>query len=335
MAKLCKLLTIAAIFFAVLTIFISMAFAQAGNVTTTNNVNNTSSWEMNVGQLGSSGGGTSSGSSDSNIPRSFPIPAQPVIPSLPNYWGIITPDGRFQKLADVALFKPDWSYGEAENLIKQKGGKVEVTPVRFSAAGTGSSYLQVIMVRPRDQREMHKFNDYFELVGICNIYAENGASSMKALGHAIKEGLGMGAHALSYNEGAALELIGSAWGIGINNSLSVVSGGQAGAAAGNVVAGGVGYTKARAHYATNPWLQISYYRYRPGKTAYPAPSSLPAPQPMLKSRTQLPPALKGPAGGNNGGGYPDKPYPEESRLQSLKEGKTAPEANPTITVPGN
>lgn len=244
--------------------------------------------------------------------RNYPYPGGYNLPALPGYWGIITPDGRFQKLQDIVQFKPSWSVFDAENLISQEEGKVKLSISKPFRKYNRSGYLVVIVIKPQNPNQLQAFNDSFELISVGNGYGEGGASSTKVLGEMVKAGLEVGADAIVYNEGAGLELKASGWGIGLSNSLSVVNSPSAGTGMGNVTAGGFGYTSAKSRYATNPWLQVSFLKAKPGKSAFFIPST--------------PSAPSAPAGNN------DKPYPEGGidKLDTIKEGKTPKELTPKI-----
>lgn len=194
----------------------------------------------------------------------FPVASGVGLPQLPYYLGIITPDGRYQKLYDVVQFRDFWTMTNAKALLDQDMGKLKTD---FAYVGDqkypASPRLIFIVHKPENQKELVAFRQSWEMIAIGNVYAKKGASSLKVMGAVIEAGLGFGADAIAYNEGTALKICANATGIGINNSLAV-SGSTGGTNLGGVAAGGIGWTWAEAGYQSFPWLQVQYFKLKKG-----------------------------------------------------------------------
>lgn len=202
------------------------------------------------------------------------------------YWSpLVMPSGNATKASSLLHLQDVIPSFVANELAKQPGGKVETHLVSFVVPmGKDGSFapqapiiqpasFQVIVDQPSNQTQLATFDRMYQLVGINFIRGDDQASSFKILGTAVSDGLKIGADAMTYVEGASLEMCASSWGIGISNSLSVVGfpGGSTGL--GNVAAGGFGYTKARATYIEKPWMSVEYFKKRTGVTGFYSPSS--------------------------------------------------------------
>jgi hypothetical protein len=122
-------------------------------------------------------------------------------------------------------------------------------------------------------------------------------TTREILGQAILDGLKMGADTLLVTgEGAAVVMKAFGWGIGISNSVSVVSGTTG--AVGNVSAGGIGISSVEAGYRSKPWLQVLYFKGMVAAATPPPPVSLAPVPPVMpaasklktRARTEPPPA---------------------------------------------
>ncbi len=199
------------------------------------------------------------------------------------YWSpLVMPSGNAQKANSLIHLQDVIPSFVAQELAKQPGGKVTTHLVSFVVPMDGNSpkapviqpaSFQVIASQPSNNVQLASFDRMYQLVGINFIRGDDQASSFKILGTAISDGLKIGADAMTYVEGASLEMVASSWGIGISNSLSVVGfpGGSTGL--GNVAAGGLGYTKAHATYIEKPWMSVEYFKKRTGVTGFYSPSS--------------------------------------------------------------
>jgi hypothetical protein len=87
-------------------------------------------------------------------------------------------------------------------------------------------------------------------------------------------------------EGAAVVLKAFGWGAGLNNSVSVVSGGLG--QVGNVTAAGIGVSSVEAGYHSKPWLQVIYFK----NLAAVAPA--PPPPPEAVAPPPPPPPVEAP-----------------------------------------
>ncbi len=200
-------------------------------------------------------------------------------PQVGGYWSpLIMPDGNTHKASELLHLQDVIPAFVAEELASQPGGKVTTQLVSFIPPGESSkptiipAACQVIVTKPANQEEEATFHQMYQLVGINLIKGDSETSSFKILGRAIADGLKIGADTMEYVEGASLDMCASSWGIGINNSLSVVSLG-ASSGIGNVAAGGIGYTKAHAGYVSKPWMNVQYFKKRTGVSGFYSPSS--------------------------------------------------------------
>lgn len=243
-------------------------------------------------------------------PRNYPAAGVANYPGLPSYWGIITPDGRFWRVSDFIQFKATWDRFDARALYENGKGKVEVRIKNFRFPPLKENervpFLIAGVTKPADQLSITEFKRNYQLIGLAEGYGSNGASSDEVFGRIIERALEeVGADLILLNEGAALQLEASGWGIGISNSISTTSS-ATGAGLGNVATGGTGYSSGKATYVTKPWLQAQLFRKLPGATG--------------NYQSVLPTGISS-----------ESPYPEGSpeRLDTLKNGKKEKTLDPS------
>jgi hypothetical protein len=213
-------------------------------------------------------------------PRQFAIPGSAPFAYIPSYFGPATADVNWQTMKTMAHFKLDWSASDAEALLK--GAKLKSKPkclVGAMAASPAAGSLRVAV--NGDSKNMKDLT----LIGTNDVWSKNvETTTREILGQAILDGLKMGADTLLVTgEGAAVVLKAFGWGIGISNSVSVVTGTTGNV--GNVSAGGIGVSGVEAGYHSKPWLQVLYFKGPP-----PPVSVAPAPPPVSVAPPPAPPA---------------------------------------------
>lgn len=189
--------------------------------------------------------------------RQFNIGTPVPMPNIPSYFGPFTPDVNFQKSEIFARFFKDVDKSMAEALIKGEGkGKVKSKPkclVGNLAKEPVGGTIRIVVAEPADL--LKKYTP----VGQNSVYADNvKTDTPECIGKAVLDGLRMNATLmLITGEGAAAVLKAFGWGIGINNTLSTISG--PGQAVGNAAAGGLGVSGVESGYRTKPWIQTYYF----------------------------------------------------------------------------
>lgn len=194
--------------------------------------------------------------------RAFPIGNGVTYPGLANYWGTILADGRFEPLHDILTFQNVWTEAEARALAEQDGGKVKYSvPEKAPQEGPPTKSLMFVLLKPRNDEELAKFNANYKFIKSGYFYSEGKAVSSKVFGEAALRGLQCGADLALYTEGFYLRLDAESWGFGIMTSVSVVSGGgPTSNGIGGVGGGGLGWAGAWAEYYSKPWLRVKYFR---------------------------------------------------------------------------
>lgn len=223
-----------------------------------------------------------SGGEGGEIPRNFPYAATPNYPPVANYWGTITPDGRFDPMSNILLFQPVWTMADAKAYAEQDGGKIKVIIPKPREGTVPSRALTFIVTKPQNPEELAKFNQEYAFIVRGTFLAEKRAISSKVFGYAVQEGLLHGADVALYDEGFGLRLDAQSIGISLQGTLSAVNGGG-GMGIGGVSGSGLGWVNAWAEYYTKPWLKVSFFKRRP----LPAPvavTPLPAPLPPREDR---------------------------------------------------
>jgi hypothetical protein len=231
--------------------------------------------------IGNSGSPTSASSQQLSIggstsisvnPRQFPVPGGENFATLPSYFGPATADVNWQTMKTMTKFKMDWSSSDAEALLE--GGKLKSKPKCLYGTMSDHPVGGILRVAVNGEGEKMVQDQGLTLVGTDDVWAKNVTTTTReVLGQAIYDGLCMNADVLLVTgEGAAVVLKAFGWGAGLNNSVSVVSGGLG--QVGNVTAAGIGVSSVEAGYHSKPWLQVLYFK----NLAAAAPAPPPPPE---------------------------------------------------------
>jgi hypothetical protein len=233
-------------------------------------------------------------------PRQFPIPGQAPFAYIPSYFGPATADVNWQTMKTMARYKLDWTASDAQALLegvkkcRWHAAKLKSKPKCLMGAMAENPVSGSLRVAVNgDAKNLNGGT----LVGTNDVWSDDvEITTREILGQAILDGLKMGADTLLVTgEGAAVVMKAFGWGIGISNSVSVVSGTTG--AVGNVSAGGIGISSVEAGYRSKPWLQVLYFKGMVAAAPPPPPVSLapvpppPAPSKLkTRARTEPPPA---------------------------------------------
>jgi hypothetical protein len=237
--------------------------------------------------------GPSTSTSTNINPRQFPIPGNAPFAYLPSYFGPATADVNWSSIKTLDHYKLEWTSGDAEALLHGTHGwfgrsQVKSKPKCF--VGTMSEQPTVSYLKVAINGDAKKVKG-LTLIGTDDVWADCvNITTHEVLGQAIMDGLRMGADVcLITGEGAAVVLKAFGWGVGISNSVSVVTGMTGNV--GNATAGGIGVSGVDAGYRSKPWLQCLFFK---GQMAAPAitPPPAAAPAPAVK---EVPKEVKGPA----------------------------------------
>jgi len=257
---------------------------------------------VNSGTVNANAGGATAASGISSIttgpsaitsiqPRSFPIPETAGFGYIPSYFGPATADVNWQTMRTLTTFKLDWSASDAQALLEgvKPGfvGKMFKHPLKSRPKcfyGTMSDHPVGGVLRVAVNGNNVKEIKDMTLIGTNDVWANNvETTTQEVLGQAIYDGLCMNADVLLVTgEGAAVVLRAFGWGVGINNSVSVMSGGIGNA--GNVAAAGFGVSGVEAGYRSKPWLQVLYFK-SVAAIAPPPPAVAPPPPPSSKPKS--------------------------------------------------
>jgi len=248
--------------------------------------------------IGNSGSPTSASSQQLSIggstsisvnPRQFPVPGGENFATLPSYFGPATADVNWQTMKTMTKFKMDWSSSDAEALLE--GGKLKSKPKCLYGTMSDHPVGGILRVAVNGEGEKMVQDQGLTLVGTDDVWAKNVTTTTReVLGQAIYDGLCMNADVLLVTgEGAAVVLKAFGWGAGLNNSVSVVSGGLG--QVGNVTAAGIGVSSVEAGYHSKPWLQVLYFK----NLAAAAPA--PPPPPEAVAPPPPPPPVEAPVEG--------------------------------------
>ncbi len=254
------------------------------SVTKSNANSNAKSVVAGSGNSGSASSLTTGPTSDINVnPRQFPVPGTEGFAYLPSYFGPATADVNWQTMKTMAKYKLDWSTSGAQALLK--GGKLKSKPKCLY--GTMSDKPVGGLLRVAVNGDGAKEVKDLTLIGTDDVWAKNvETTTREVLGQAIYDGLCMNADVLLVTgEGAAVVMKAFGWGVGINNSVSVVSGGLG--QVGNVTAAGIGVSGVEAGYHSKPWLQVLYFKNIAAAAPPPPPvepeAVAPPPPPVVPS----------------------------------------------------
>lgn len=259
-------------------------------------ITNTTSAQQGQGQgqsisgtnIGSPEAGVSISSTSTDInPRQFPIPGNAPFAYLPSYFGPATADVNWQTMKTMAKYKLDWTASDAEALLTGtssgwcRPAKLKSKPKCFSGTMSQTPAAGAIRVAVNGDSKLVE-RDY-TMIGTNDVWSNNvETTTREVLGQAIMDGLKMGADVLLVTgEGAAVVMKAFGWGVGINNSVSVVTGNLGNV--GNVTAAGIGVSGVEAGYRSKPWLQVLYFKRMlaalpaiPPAAIAPAPPAKPA-----------------------------------------------------------
>lgn len=201
-----------------------------------------------------------SGSFNSEMSRDFPIPGSINFPGTPSYFGAATPGPNFIPLSKLTMYSVIWDMTSIKNMVSDKDGwtknsgldvrvrhivKVKDTDEKYDKIITtitkpkNATYVQQLAFGVVSTTDDHKISvdDFSRLLYECHM----------AGGNVI--------HFLA--EGITRKMRASGWGVGINNSTSVVTTGQG---LGNVSVGGLGYSNGTSGYVDRPWLQATFLK---------------------------------------------------------------------------
>ena len=155
--------------------------------------------------------------------RQFPIPGNPGFAYIPSYFGPATVDVNWQTMKTMVRYKLDWSTSDAMALMED--GKMKSRPKCLY--GTMSDEPVGGLLRVAVNGDGAKEVQGLSLIGTNDVWAKNvETTTQEVLGQAIYDGLCMNADLLLVTgEGAAVVMKAFGWGAGINNSVSVVTGG--------------------------------------------------------------------------------------------------------------
>jgi len=222
-------------------------------------------------------------------PRQFPVPGGENFATLPSYFGPATADVNWQTMKTMAKFKLDWSASDAEALL-DPGPKLKSRPKCFYGTMSDKPVGGLIRVAVNGEGEKMIQEQGLTMIGTDDVWAKNVTTTTREVfGQAIYDGLCMNADVLLVTgEGAAVVLKAFGWGAGLNNSVSVVSGGLG--QVGNVTAAGIGVSSVEAGYHSKPWLQVIYFKNL--AAAAPAP-----PPPAPEAVAPPPPPVEAPVEG--------------------------------------
>jgi hypothetical protein len=187
----------------------------------------------------------------------------------------------------MAKFKLDWSASDAEALL-DPGPKLKSRPKCFYGTMSDKPVGGLIRVAVNGEGEKMIQEQGLTMIGTDDVWAKNVTTTTREVfGRAIYDGLCMNADVLLVTgEGAAVVLKAFGWGAGLNNSVSVVSGGLG--QVGNVTAAGIGVSSVEAGYHSKPWLQVIYFK----NLAAVAPA--PPPPPEAVAPPPPPPPVEAP-----------------------------------------
>jgi len=226
-------------------------------------------------------------SSDPRYSRfAYPVPGVAGFAYIPSYFGPATADVNWQTMRTMTAFKLDWSASDAQALLEgiKPGfvGKLFKHPLKSRPKcfyGTMSDHPVGGVLRVAVNGNNVKEIKDMTLIGTNDVWANNvETTTREVLGQAIYDGLCMNADVLLVTgEGAAVVMRAFGWGVGINNSVSVISGGIGNA--GNVTAAGIGVSGVEAGYRSKPWLQVLYFKSVAGAAPPPPAVAPPPPRP--------------------------------------------------------
>jgi hypothetical protein len=214
---------------------------------------------------------SSSGSRGFSIPGSNPLP--PTLPT-PSHFAPPVTDGNYGSLMGLLPYKNLFTLSDAESLLENRGKmRVFTTCYLPERSRKPSKQLRVFP----EPKEKEQFSRHFEVIGIGNYKAmDTESTSEHVLGMAVKEGMAIGADAMTFQEGAALIQTARGFSIGLFNSFSY-SNSPTGEGHGNISVGGVGYGRGETGYSSKPWLRVQFFR----KVAAPSAPALPGPPPAV------------------------------------------------------
>lgn len=223
--------------------FVGEAVSQTCTPTGTEQKQTQSTFQAQTGGVQN----TNIASSGQPFHRQFPIPGDsPNLPPLPNYFGPLTTDGNFQELKNIIIHKKNWCRADGEALSKNSNIK---SKPKFFHSYSETNQIKVVLIEPKGI-----------LVG-TNVIQTKGTKddSQQVLGIAILDGLKAGADIL-YITGEGASVVLKAWGagIGINNSMTVISGGMGNV--GGITTGGLGVSWGEAGYVSKPWIHVLYFK---------------------------------------------------------------------------
>jgi hypothetical protein len=292
--------------------FNSLASAQIATATSIQGQQQGQQQGQTQGQSNISAGNITDISSEStNInPRQFPVPGTASFAYIPSYFGPATADVNWQTMKTMAKFKLDWTASDAEALLK--GAKLKSKPKCLVGAMAKTPAAGALKVAVNG--ELKDFKD-MTMIGTNDVWSKNvETTTREVLGQAIMDGLCMGADVLLVTgEGAAVVMKAFGWGVGINNSVSVVSGTTG--SVGNVSAAGIGVSGVEAGYRSKPWLQVLYFKRMVAALPAPPPPVTIAPPPAPPAAKPAPPVAAPPAKpAPPAAAAPAPPAPEEGKV---------------------
>lgn len=236
---------------------------------------------VGIGGSGGSGGSVSigekglspsaaidlSGSFNSEMSRDFPIPGQVIFPGTPSYFGPATVGHNFIPLSKLTMYNIVWDKEWVDNMISDKSGWT-----KNSGLDVQVRHIMKVNNENSDNQENEEENSKI----ITSITKPKNATSVQQLAFAtvaitddhkispdafsrlLKECYESGGNVVQFlAEGIDRKMRATGGGIGLNNSVAVMSSGQG---LGNMAVGGMGYTSGTSGYVDRPWLQATFLK---------------------------------------------------------------------------
>ena len=212
------------------------------------------------------------GAFNGELNRMFPIPGSVMFPGTPSYFGPPTPGQNFIPLSKLTMYNVVWEYKVINKMVKDKGwGGMNVQVRRLvddedlkEVDENGDTidlteeqkeqYIKIFttITKPANAIEVRQ-------VAFATIATTNDKKiSVDTFSVLMKKCYESGGNVIHFMaEGINRKMRASGWGVGINNSTSVMSSGQG---LGNVAVGGLGYTNGTSGYVDRPWMQATFLK---------------------------------------------------------------------------
>lgn len=185
-----------------------------------------------------------------NVPRSFATGVEMTFPNLGTHYGPDAADGSVLPLPAILSIKPTWTRATLKANLSHTDMKMRSRAFVPRLRGKGNS-LDTIEVKVGLPDPAAK------LVGITVVEADDiYTTNLELMSQAALDALSMTSADTVYIviDGASRVTKASGWGVGFNQTVSSVAGGDARNA--GVSTGGTGYSSGKAGYRQVPWIQV-------------------------------------------------------------------------------